>query len=40
MSSGMLDPKQLFSQTFKESGTYPYKCDLYAGMTGTVTVTG
>jgi plastocyanin len=39
-NSGMLDPNQLFSQTFDEPGTYSYACDPHKWMTGTVVVTG
>jgi len=31
-------PGQEFSRTFAAAGTFPYRCTLHAGMTGTVVV--
>ena len=33
-----LAPGQSFSYTFTSAGTYPYVCDIHAGMAGTVSV--
>jgi plastocyanin len=37
-SSGNLSPAQTHSHTFANSGTFPYRCTLHPGMTGTVIV--
>lgn len=36
--SGDLDPKESFSFTFKDPGTYPYICNIHPDMEGTVKV--
>ena len=33
-----LAPGQEFSRTFSAAGTFPYRCTIHAGMTGTVVV--
>ncbi len=36
--SGTLGPDETFSFRFDNIGTFPYFCQLHAGMTGTITV--
>jgi plastocyanin len=37
-SSGTLAPGATFDFTFQTAGTYPYRCTIHPGMTGTVVV--
>ena len=37
-SSGLINPKQSFSATFPNAGTFAYHCTVHPYMTGTVTV--
>lgn len=36
--SGYMNESKTFSHQFSAVGTYPYKCSLHSGMTGTVIV--
>ncbi|MFI5312339.1 MAG: plastocyanin/azurin family copper-binding protein [Gemmatimonadales bacterium] len=33
-----ISPSQVFTHTFATAGTFPYRCTIHAGMTGTITV--
>ena len=37
-SSGLINPKQSFSATFPNAGTFAYHCTVHPYMTGTITV--
>ncbi|MBK8465529.1 MAG: VCBS repeat-containing protein [Chloracidobacterium sp.] len=39
-NSGTLSNGQAFSFTFTSAGTFPYRCSIHAGMTGSITVLG
>jgi len=39
-NSGTLQNGQSFSFTFTSAGTFPYRCSIHAGMTGSITVLG
>lgn len=39
-NSGTLQNGQSFSFTFNDAGTFPYRCSIHAGMTGSITVLG
>jgi plastocyanin len=36
--SATMQPGESFSRTFADRGTFPYRCTIHAGMSGTVTV--
>jgi len=36
--TGQIAPGTEYTRTFAAAGTYPYKCTIHAGMTGTITV--
>lgn len=38
--SGTLSNGQSFSYTFNSAGTFPYRCSIHSGITGTITVLG
>jgi plastocyanin len=38
-NSGNMSSPQTFTYLFNATGTYPYRCSIHAGMTGTITVT-
>ena len=37
-SSGNIQPGGTFSHMFTDAGTFPYRCTLHPGMTGTIIV--
>ncbi len=37
-TSSNLNPSAEFTHTFNTTGTFPYRCTLHAGMTGTIVV--
>ena len=36
--SGVVGPGRTFSRTFTTAGSFPYRCTIHPGMTGTVNV--